>query len=125
MVLIEAIEKALWLRGLPSDMESRQEKIVVYYNNRNAISLNQMYHCGRSTLMSSTTIFMILCHRKPHPLKKVHTIDNASDILPRPYPIDHVQVLFGLDRRARSSRGSGEMAVDEDEAGLLTIEEIY
>ena len=83
MVMIEAVKKAIWLKGIIEELVMYRSKVVVYCDNQSAIHLakNQSFH-ERSKHIDVRLHFVrdIIIAREIG-IGKVLTKDNPSDML--------------------------------------------
>ncbi|KAL0429733.1 UNVERIFIED_CONTAM: Retrovirus-related Pol polyprotein from transposon TNT 1-94 [Sesamum radiatum] len=90
MALAEAAKKALLLKGLPKKLSVEQDGVQLYCDSQMAIYLikNQVYHARSKRIDMRYHEIRELIASREIILQKVHTSENASDMLTKPFIVN-------------------------------------
>ena len=83
MILIEAMKKGIWLKGLIGDLSTQLGQSIVYSNSQSAIYLtkNQMYHERTKHIDVRFHFIQEVVSQEIILIKKMSTDDNPTDML--------------------------------------------
>ena len=83
MAVAEVAKEALWLKGLVKELGLNQSGVQMHCDNQNAIYLakNQVYHLRMKHIDVRFHKIRELIVTRDIVLKKVHTSENAADML--------------------------------------------
>ena len=89
MVVAEAINESLWLTGLVKELGIQQSRVQLYYDSQSAIYLakNQVYHTRTKHIDVRFHKIRELVSSGKLLLEKVHTSENATNMLRRFTPL--------------------------------------
>ena len=96
MILTEASKESIWLKGLISNLGFPQDKVVICWDNMNAICLaNDQVHNERSKHIDIRYHF--ICIEKRIAIQKVYSKENPPNMFTRPVPrskfMHHLDIL--------------------------------
>ena len=86
MVVAEAVKEALWLKGLVKELGLNQGGVQMHCDSQSAIYLekNQVYHARAKHIDVRFHKIRELIVTRDIVLEKVHTLENAADMLTNP-----------------------------------------
>ena len=98
MVVAEAINESLWLTGLVKELGIQQSRVQLYYDSESAIYLakNQVYHARTKHIDVRFHKIRELVSSSELVLEKVHTSDNAVDMLTKLITIEKFKYFLNL-----------------------------
>ncbi|RVX19952.1 Retrovirus-related Pol polyprotein from transposon TNT 1-94 [Vitis vinifera] len=98
MVVAEAINESLWLTGLVKELGIQQSRVQLYYDSESAIYLakNQVYHARTKHIDVRFHKIRELVSSSELVLEKVHTSDNAVDMLTKLITIEKFKHFLNL-----------------------------
>ncbi|GMI87122.1 hypothetical protein HRI_002381400 [Hibiscus trionum] len=90
MAVAEAAKEALWLIVLVKELSIQQGRVQLHCDSQSAIHLakNQVYHARTKHIVVRFHKIRELIASGEILLQKVHTTDNAIDMLTKPVTID-------------------------------------
>jgi len=100
MAVAEAAKEALWLTGLVKELGIQQGGVRLHCDSKSAIYLakNQVYHARTKHIDVRYHKIRELVASGELLLEKVHTSENAADMLTKPSSCGQVQTLLELDQ---------------------------
>jgi hypothetical protein len=98
MAVAEAAKEALWLTGLVRKLGIQQVGVPLYYDSQSAIYLakNQVYHTRTKHIDVRFHKIRELVATGELLLKKIHTFENAADMLTKPVTADKFKHFLDL-----------------------------
>ena len=98
MAAVEAAKEALWLTGLVKELGIQQGGVSLHCDSHNAIYLakNQVYHARTKHIDVRIHKIRELVATSELLLEKIHTSENASDMLIKPVTADKFKHCFDL-----------------------------
>ena len=86
MAIVEATKESLWLIGLVKELGIQQDGVQLYCDSQSAIYLakNQMYHARTKHIDVRFHKIRELVSSSELLLEKVHTFENAANMLTKP-----------------------------------------
>lgn len=84
----EAIKKAIWLRGMVTDLGFEQKQVTVHCDSQSAICLskNQIHHEKPEHIDIKLHFVRLEVSKGVVKLVKIHTNDNLADMLTKSLP---------------------------------------
>jgi hypothetical protein len=103
VAVAEAAKEALWLTGLVKELGIQQVGVPLYCDNQNAIYLakNQVYHARTKHIDVRFHKIRELVATGELLLEKVHTSENAADMLTKPITTDKFKHCLDLTNVSR------------------------
>lgn len=98
IALTEAVKEGIWLKGLLQDFGLQQPKVKIYCNNQSTIFLtkNPQFNSRTKNIVIKYHFIREQIERGEVEVMKVHTTDNATDILMKPLSQTKVQRCLDL-----------------------------
>ena len=98
MTVVEATNESLWLTGLVKELGIQQSRVQLYYDSESAIYLakNQVYHARTKHIDVRFHKIRELVSSSELVLEKVHTSDNAVDMLTKLITIEKFKHFLNL-----------------------------
>ncbi|KAL0366976.1 UNVERIFIED_CONTAM: Retrovirus-related Pol polyprotein from transposon TNT 1-94 [Sesamum radiatum] len=98
MAVAEAAKEALWLNGLAKELHVEQNGVQLHYDSQSAIYLpkNQVYHARTKHIDVRYHKIRELIAFGEIILQKVHTSQNAADMLTIPLTVHKFNHCFDL-----------------------------
>ena len=90
MTVVETAKEALWLTGLVKELGVQQDGVLLHCDSQSAIYLvkNQVYHARTKHIDVRFHRIKELVSSGEFLLEKVHTSENATDMLTKPVTAD-------------------------------------
>jgi hypothetical protein len=103
MAAAEAAKEALWLTGLVKELGIQQGGVSLYCDSQSAIHLakNQVYHARTKHIDVRFHKIKELVATAELLLKKIHTSENAADMLTKPITTDKFKHCLDLTNVSR------------------------
>ena len=103
MAIVEAAKEVLWLTGLVKELGIEQGGVQVYCDSQSAIYLakNQVYHGRTKHIDVMFHKIRVLITSGKILLQKIHTSENASDMLTKPVTSEKFKHCLDLLNVAR------------------------
>ena len=107
-------KEALWLTGLIRELGIQQVGVPLYCDSQSAIYLakNQVYHTKTKHINMMFCKIRELVAISELLLEKIHTFENATDMLTKPITVDkfkHCLYLTNVSRKERRGNGSPKL----------------
>ena len=98
MAITEATKESLWLTGLVKELGIQQGGVELYFDSQSAIYLekNQVYHPRTKHIDVRFHKISELVSSGELLLEKVHTSENAADMLTKPITIEKFKHCLNL-----------------------------
>jgi hypothetical protein len=107
MAAAEAAKKALWLAGLVKELGIQQGRVSLHCDSQSAIHLakNQVYHARTKHIDVRFHKIRELVATAELLLEKIHTSENAIDMLTKPITTDKFKHCLDLTNVSRCYKG--------------------
>jgi hypothetical protein len=103
MATVEASKEALWLTRLVKELGIQQVGVLLYYDSQNAMYLakNQVYHARTKHIDVRFHKIRELVGTGELLLEKIHTSENAADMLTKPITANKFKHCLNLTKVSR------------------------
>ncbi|KAL7150071.1 hypothetical protein ABFS83_05G083800 [Erythranthe nasuta] len=98
MAVTEAVKEAIWMIGILQELGIEQKNVYVYCDNQSAIHLkkHQVFHERSKHIDVRLNFVRNIVFKGRVKVEKVHTDDNAADMLTKSLPVSKVKYCMDL-----------------------------